>query len=208
MNCEAAHINFSVSDVLSGSGCAARLEQYICLVLAENRKINIVSRETKHADLEKLVAESLIPLEVVKPESINSYLDIGSGAGLPALPILLTCLSREQGPERAVLCERTVKKAAALGRIVHALEVKAEIVAKTLEECSFGIEFDLVTLRYIKLTPRLLKLALSVLGRHGHFIYYSRPDFDARSATYHSETVSFTLDKAAPVKSFTVFRKN
>ena len=207
MSCEVAHINFSVSDILSGSGCADKLEQYIRVVLAENKKINIVSRETNHAGLEKLAVESLIPLEVVKPASIASYLDIGSGAGLPALPILLARSSRERGPLRAVLCERTAKKAAALHRIVHALEVKVEIVAKTLEECSFDTEFDLVTLRYVKLTPRLLKLALSVLGRQGHFIYYSRPDFDTRGATYHAETVFFTLDKAVPVKSFTVFRR-
>jgi 16S rRNA (guanine527-N7)-methyltransferase len=208
MNCEAAPIDFSVSDILRRSGCAAKFERYFRLVLAENTKINLVSRETNHADLERLTAESLIPFEAGGLESVKSYLDIGSGAGFPAVPILLARSSREQGPLRAVLCERTVKKAAALHRIVQALGVKAEIIGKTLEECSFDAEFDLVTLRYVKLTPVLLKYALSALRQQGHFVYYSRPDFDARGATFHAETFGFTLDKAPPVKSFTVFRKN
>lgn len=208
MNCEAAPIDFSVSDILRRSGCAAEFELYFRLILAENTKINLVSRETNHADLERLTAESLIPLEVGGFVSVTSYLDIGSGAGFPAVPILLARSSREQGPVRAVLVERTAKKVAALRRIVHALGVRAEIISKTLEECSFEAEFDLVTLRYVKLTPALLKYALSALGRQGLFVYYSQPDFDPRSATCHAETVRFTLDKAAPVKSFTVFRKN
>jgi len=109
---------------------------------------------------------------------------------------------------RAVLCERTAKKAAALRRIIHALEINAEIIDRTLEECSFDAEFDLVTLRYVKLTPVLLKLALSALGRQRLFVYYSRPDFDVRGTTYSADTVCFTLDKLRSVKSFTVFRKN
>ena len=182
-----------------------KLERYYQVLLQENEKINLVSRETGTASLtglKKLAAQSLLPLEKIGAFEIDNYLDIGSGGGFPAIPILLT-----RKVKRASLVERTGKKAAALRRILLALDIKATIIDRSFEEVSLERAFDLITLRLVKLTPQLFNRIFFLLRLGGHFVYYSAPDFDlagtgADSITYHHSTSS-----GETTGRFTIFRK-
>ncbi|MEA3296984.1 MAG: RsmG family class I SAM-dependent methyltransferase, partial [candidate division Zixibacteria bacterium] len=174
---EPAPIEYDFTEIIRRYDPDERLERYYDALITENRKINIVSRETDRQGLMKLSVESLVPLHSICLARVKTYLDIGSGGGIPAVPILLAKEAGGDLTERTVLVERTGKKAGALRRILGSLGLKAEIVNKTFEDYTPRVKFDLITMRYIKLTRKLLRAALSTLGEDGLFVYYAQPDF-------------------------------
>lgn len=162
--------------------------------MEENSQLNLVSRETSYDDIKRLVAEALHPLGRIQ-NPVTRYLDIGSGGGLPAIPILLSLRLTD-----ATLVERTQKKAAALGRLLKSLGIKAHCICRTFEECEFTGKFDLVTLRYVKLNPKLLLRIRRTLDLSGVMVYYSAPEFtDKRIKTY-----KFKLDNSPIVKHYSL----
>jgi 16S rRNA G527 N7-methylase RsmG len=148
-----------------------------------------------------MVAESLLPL-TLSTDQYNGYLDIGSGGGLPSIPILLSGKVTGKG----TLCERTQKKAVALGEILTGLPLKAEILANQFLDLKLTDRFDLVTLRYVKLEPRLLDRILSVLTPKGVFLYYSEPEFTPAKVSV--ERHKFIDPADSVTKSFTLFRRS
>lgn len=173
---------------------------YVDLLLEENQRINLVSRETTRAGLDRLAAESLLPFVHNRPP-VHNYLDIGSGGGFPAVPIMLAL-----HPRHPVLLERTQKKAHALGRIIAGLGLSADIRPVTLEEYRADRQFDLVTLRYVALTPALYHFIDRLLAPDGLFIHYSRLSSQIAKLSTRSMSVFPYHEKAEAVtKYFTLF---
>ncbi len=176
------------------------LDNYYQVLMEQNQIVNLVSRETGRCDFDRLVAESILPLEFL-PRKVNGYLDIGSGGGFPSVPILLS--GSIDG--RTVLVERTGKKSRALEQIVIRLDLSASHMASNFEEVRDLPKAELVTLRYVKLAKSLLARIMSCLAPGGRFVYYSKPDFDI------GETVGTVYEFESPqdsvVKSFTIFSR-
>lgn len=106
-----------------------RLEQYEELVLKWNRIVPLVSRRTEAASLRRLMEHSLAA-ERLLPEGTRTLIDVGSGAGLPGLPIALL---REGLQVR--LFERGRRKAIFLKEAVRTLEVRnVEVLMGTFAE--------------------------------------------------------------------------
>lgn len=80
------------------------LEEYRGLVLRWNRRVPLVSRRTPEESITRLIEHSLAG-ECKLPERIRLLMDIGSGAGLPGIPLAL----RRPGLE-VRLFERSEKK--------------------------------------------------------------------------------------------------
>jgi hypothetical protein len=96
-------VSFDITELLAKYDPKGKLESYHDLLMAENQRVNLVSRETTREDFERLIAESLLPLEILT-SGFGSYLDIGSGGGFPAVPILMT----ERVVGESILLERGV----------------------------------------------------------------------------------------------------
>ena len=193
-------ITFSVPELLDKYRLRTSLSNYFDRLMALNQQINLVSRETSRADLDRLAAESLLPLEILGTE-FRTYLDIGSGGGFPAVPLMLA-LSRL---ESAVLFERTRKKARALQRLLEDLGLAAQVLDRNFEDHGPVAPAELVTLRLVKLTPRLLDAALQACCPGGKFVCWSAPEFDCTD--YSFDTVQYALTEDQAVKSLTVFSK-
>jgi 16S rRNA (guanine527-N7)-methyltransferase len=177
------------------------LDSYLDALVAENAKINLVSRETSAEDLRRLAAESLLPLEYLRG-AVDSYLDIGSGGGFPAIPILLAL----HPSSRACLVERTLKKAASLKGILRSLELHALVFETTYEETEFEGRFDLITLRLVSLSRPLLRQIYRDLKPGGYFVYYNTTD--VRIDSFEGQSYSYSSPQSSVVKGFTIFRKS
>jgi 16S rRNA G527 N7-methylase RsmG len=193
-------VSFDVESILQLIEPADALVRYLDCLMEENRKVNLVSRETSREDLRRLAAESLLPLSVLGP-SFTTYLDIGSGGGFPSVPILLT--GRVAG--EACLVERTKKKAAALRRILGRLGLRAAVFAATAENMEPAFECSLATLRYVKLTRPLLAKVMAWLEPGGQLVRYSVPDFD--TIPFPAVSYMFAAQSVEVSKHFTVFEK-
>ncbi len=175
-----------------------RLGSYYDALMNENERVNLVSRETDRESFDRMVAECLLPLDQLCEKSsserseFKNYLDIGSGGGLPLIPLLLSKRVR-----KGTAVERTIKKAAALGNVLDSIPLKARIVARTFEETRLEVSYDLITMRYIKLTPSLLSLIMISLTEDGKFVYYSKPDFTPPDAVVVTHRFSHLPDCTA-----------
>ena len=177
---------------------SGKLEQYLTLLEDENQRVNLVSRETSRVHLLSLAVESLVPLALLEETSFARYLDIGSGGGFPAIPLILS--GRLTMARRPVLVERIGKKAAALGRITRGLGLKIDVVTADLPQARLSEKFDLITLRYVKLTTSLLKDAVKLLNPSGLLIYYSQPEFEPDRSLVHMKVIPYLLDNQEPVR--------
>lgn len=192
-----------------------RADQYYELLMAENRSVNLVSRETSRADFDRMVAESLLPLDKL-PETIGNYIDIGSGGGFPAIPLLLS--GRLSG--KSVLIERTGKKAHALETIARKLQLTTTVLPGNFEErarppraCPSQArppqadlpQADLISLRWVKLNQRLLARIMAKLSPGGSLVYYSTPDCNTKGLSFI--TRSFKCPQSTVIKSFTIITK-
>ena len=63
------------------------INHYRELVLDANKKMNLVSRRSVDVVLDKLIEDSLIPLRWKICNLKSPVIDIGSGAGIPGLPL-------------------------------------------------------------------------------------------------------------------------
>jgi len=206
MNISIISILFDIVTILEKYDPKNQLNLYFDNLKNENLKINLVSRETIETSLPLLAAESLLPFDKISRSEFGAYLDIGSGGGFPSIPVIIT-----QNISRGFLVERTGKKASALKRISDQLPLgskRVQILTVNFEEHKFSGQFDLITLRLVKLTKSLFKKIYSLLTKNGIFIYYSIPEIDL--AEYDCSVVSYCY-KASPSsvnKHFSIIQKN
>lgn len=104
-----------------------RLEHYAAMVVKWNTRMNLISRR----DIERLQERHILDsLAVVPWLSGQTVLDVGSGAGLPGIPVAIAC------PERALtLCERMTRRARFLTQAVQSLGLgNVEIVGRDMAD--------------------------------------------------------------------------
>ena len=179
---------------------SGRLDEYFRFLMEHNRQVNLVSRETNRASFDRMVGESLLPLEHFATP-VQSYLDIGAGGGIPAIPVLLAGVVSGE----ATLAERTVKKARALTMIIQQLGLSAVVNPRNFEELDDLSAIDLITLRYVKLNPILLQSIFHVLRPGGCLVYYGpAPE---NSGDFKAVAYSFRSAQDSAVKSITIFQK-
>lgn len=197
-------LNFDINSLLSRCGQPDKLSDYYNLLKSENHKVNLVSRETIDSGLDKLTAESLLPLELIEGREYENHLDIGSGGGFPALPLYLCGQIKS-----STLVERINKKASALTRIVEGLALGSHIavIPKNFEEIGFEKSFDLISVRQVKLTESFFVKIFRKLQKNGHLFYYSTPDFSLNKYNAHSVTGSYSISPNSFNKTVTVITK-
>ena len=130
----------------------AKLVDYLALIAKWNRVHNLTAvRET-----DKMVSMHLLDsLAVVPHLHANSVLDVGSGAGLPGIPLAL------MWPQAGVtLLDSNHKKAAFLRQAVIELGLKnAAVVCERAESWRPQQDFDLVISRAFSDLPEFVRLA-------------------------------------------------
>ena len=205
MTAQPETVPFDSEYVLEKHAPQGIVETYIRFLSEENKRLNLVSRETSPAELRLLVAESLLPLEHLDRSRFARYLDIGSGGGLPGLPLVLT-----DQIERAVLLERTDKKCFALERMIKALQLESariQAVQANFDQWETLEKFDLITLRLVRLTRKLAGKIAGLLGPDGLFVYYSSPPDDITEYFSSFTTCQYLRQTGQAPKTFTILRK-
>jgi len=196
-------ITLDSNAILEKYGIIAKCDNWFDALLIENKKLNLVSRETTRDDLRRLSAESILPLEFIERGSFALHLDIGSGGGFPAFPLMFSGRIK-----RTTMVERTQKKALALRRILGSLHMEAGIIAQTFEEANLETAYDLITLRLVTLTPKLLVPIISHLAIGGVFIYYAPPPPIPPAMGLKVKSVRYSSGPSSPAKELAIITKN
>jgi 16S rRNA (guanine527-N7)-methyltransferase len=154
----------SLEDRLAAAGVraplAAPLARYGALVLEANRRFNLTGATTP----DELLAHLLDSLTVV-PYVAAPYIDVGSGAGFPAIPVAIA---------RAIpvtLVEATRKKARFLESALAELGLRGEVIAERAETAAHRGDlrerFASGTARAVATAPTVAELLLPFITIDG-----------------------------------------
>lgn len=137
-----------------------RLGRYGALVLEANRSLNLTGAKSADEFADHLV-DSLTLLPYIR----SPYVDVGSGAGLPAVPIAIAT------EIRVTMIEATAKKARFLTSLLDSLAVRGEVIAERAEIAGHrhGVreQFSSGTARALGSAPTVAELLLPLLAVGG-----------------------------------------
>ncbi|RMF74031.1 MAG: 16S rRNA (guanine(527)-N(7))-methyltransferase RsmG [Planctomycetota bacterium] len=149
-----------------------RLERFVDLLLAENRKTNLTAiRERADAWLVH-VCESLAVLPLLDDSSASSLIDIGCGGGVPGIP--LACARPRID---VALLDATRKKIEACERIANGLRLSnvATIwsrAERAAHDPRYREQFEVVTARAVAALPLLAEYAAGFVQPGGRCIFF------------------------------------
>lgn len=146
-----------------------KAESYHDLILSWSQRMNLVSKKDLETLLERHILDSIVPALAI-PES-GYLVDIGSGAGFPAIPLAMI------RPRLSItMIEARHKKSLFLKEACSRLKMKnLMIVEARLEDFAPDHMFDIATIRALPLWKQLLPQIRRLLKQSGKLIYYERP---------------------------------
>jgi 16S rRNA (guanine527-N7)-methyltransferase len=159
------------------------LNKYISLVYKYNEKYSLTGVD--EGEFPRLVAESLIPIEEIQGETL---LDVGSGGGLPAIPLKLF----REGMN-FTLIEPSDKKWFSLREIIHQLNLSGiEVLKEQLEtHIKRNLNYDNITIRGIAPDFDFFNKIKLMTANNSKIIYY-RENIDI-NIIKHLENSSFNI---------------
>jgi len=181
---EAAEARHALEELLAGlpviagtlpGGFLDATERFVGLLLAANREVNL-TRVTSPRDVARLhLLDSLAALPEIDEMAPSEAIDLGSGGGLPALPL---AIARPQ--IRWTMVDSAGKKATILAGFVRELNLSNVLViadrAETLGRSAAHRErYGLVTARACAALPVLAELALPLLAIGGSLVAWKGP---------------------------------
>lgn len=153
---------------------------YLDEMLRWNRSINLTAIEDREEALEKHLLDSLTVVPLLKGD--ERLLDMGSGAGLPSIPIKIA------QPHVNVLSVDSVNKKIVFQQHVarylklQGFEAKACRIQSLANQKDFEFFFDVVTARALTHLSDLLSMAQPLLNDNGRLIAMKGPDGEAELA--------------------------
>jgi len=184
------------TDLAISPGQWAQMRTYLDTLLAWNRKLALVSQRDLTQIINKHVADSLFAAAYcVDGEAV---VDLGSGAGFPALPIAIC-----RPASRVCLIESRGKKASFLEEARRSASIRNAVIChRRIEAASAGVEhrsqYVVATARALTSTEEFLSLARPFLVPGGRALAM-RSISEARvedAATL--EAVSYELPDGTP----------
>lgn len=129
-----------------------RLQRFVDLLLEENERQNLISRSTVDEVWERHIVDSA-QLVGFAPTSQSSWLDIGSGAGLPGLVIAILT----HGP--VTLVEPRKLRADFLHQVVAALGLERRVTVHGSKVERISGAFDVITARAVASLDNMLRIS-------------------------------------------------
>ena len=168
----------TLEELRSVAGPVSR-ETFLTLVafqsalLRWNKRINLISGSTEADSWGRHILDSA-QLFALAPAA-KSWLDLGSGGGLPGL--VLAILLKERPGASIVLVESNRKKAGFLQAMTGEFNLPAKIQAVRIEDVSFA-PVDVVTARALAPLPSLLGLTERWLSTGSRGFFHKGRDYE------------------------------
>ena len=133
-----------------------KLERYVDLLREENQRQNLISATTLDRAWERHILDSA-QLVRYEPLPSASWIDVGSGAGLPG--IVIACMVK--GP--VTLVEPRRLRADFLHRVSESLDLRVNVLCVKAERAEG--KFDVITARAVAPLTQLLKISAHLSTR-------------------------------------------
>jgi len=148
------------------------IQKYIDLLISWNRKVNLISRKDMDFLWEHHIFPSVVLLNLIEIKKGAMLLDIGSGGGMPAIPI------KSLRPDlEFILVESIRKKSLFLKQVFGELSMIGISVANTRIEQLISIsgyqkKYDFITTRAVASVQQLYRWGAPFLKSNGKHILW------------------------------------
>jgi 16S rRNA (guanine527-N7)-methyltransferase len=162
-----------------------KFRHYLDELLSWNKRINLISRKKDKSEyVYRHFLDSLLIYKAVRIPESAKVLDLGSGAGFPAIPVKII---RED--LNITMVESIRKKVLFLKKVIELLELKdTTVLQKRTEEIQDQLEFkesfDFVTAKAFGKLKQTIYSAYPFLKQNGILVAY-------KGSSYRSEIIDF-----------------
>lgn len=158
-----------------------KLVQYILLLHKWNQTYNLTSIRNPEAMIQRHLVESLLLIPYLEGERI---LDIGSGGGLPGIPLALALATK-----KFVLLDSNGKKTRFLSHVIHTLQMRnVEVVQQRVENYHPVKCFNSIVTRAFASLSEFITVAKNLCCSKGCFLamkgVYPTKELDAISGEF------------------------
>jgi 16S rRNA (guanine527-N7)-methyltransferase len=167
------------------------ISDYITLLMRWNQIHKLTNYRTDRAVKENIL-DSIYPIKFLD-SNIKTALDIGSGAGFPAIFLAMSMPDVE-----FTLLEPLIKKFSFLSFIVSELELKNIKVLKNRVEELEDMKFDLITSRAVSDTQKMIELSKPLIDKSSTILLYkgsSEESLDITHRRYKNQNRTYLLIK-------------
>ena len=150
--------------------CIEQARKYFLLyeyMVEYNKNINLTSITEFDDVVMKHFIDSVLPFARLNITNGASFIDVGTGAGYPALPLLI------YRPDlRGTLCDSLGKRCVYLEKVCEKIEVSAEVIHARGEELGRKRRecFDIATARAVSAMPVLSEYCIPFVKIGGMFV--------------------------------------
>lgn len=169
-----------LAGVAVSDGEAAKLAEYLALLLRWNKVYNLTGISDEDELIQRYLVESLAFRPYLKGSRV---VDVGSGAGLPGVPLAITTPAVEM-----TLVESRGKRARFLRHVQGSLRLanvrveQARVEDLTVDQC-----FDTVLARAVAPPPELLELTRHLLVDDGVVLVLTSASFESEVESLGTE---------------------
>ncbi len=153
------------------------LSEYVRLLAAKNEEVNLTAIRDEREAWIKHILDSIAPAKIVEFKSKSKWIDIGTGGGLPGIPLAILYPHAD-----FVLLDSVQKKVEAIKGFVDSLHLmnvqaiweRAEVLG---QDSGHREQYDGVLTRAVAPLRILLELGIPLIHPYGHVVIYKGPDY-------------------------------
>lgn len=170
---------FAESGITITAEMAEKLVRLCDFMVEYNKNVNLTSITEFEEVVVKHFVDSVLPFFMVDIPQGSSFIDVGTGAGFPALPLLVV-----RPDLKGTLCDSLNKRCVYLKLACREIGVKAEIIHARSEELGRKKRecFDFATARAVAAMPVLSEYCVPFVRVGGSFIALKSVNEDIESA--------------------------
>lgn len=170
---------FSDAEITINEHQAEQFQTLFEFMVEYNKNVNLTSITGYEDVVVKHFIDSVLPFYILGITGNETFIDVGTGAGYPALPLLI-CFPGLRG----TLCDSLKKRCVYLEQACAKIGVSAEIIHARGEE--LGRErrerYDIATARAVAAMPVLTELCLPFVKIGGRFVALKSVNEDMNDA--------------------------
>lgn len=171
---------FAAAGIQITDDMADKLVRLCDFMVEYNENVNLTSITEFHEVVDKHFVDSVLPFFMVEIPQGSSFIDVGTGAGFPSLPLLIV-----RPDLRGTLCDSLNKRCVYLEKACELLGIMAEIIHARSEELGRKRRecFDFSTARAVAAMPVLAEYCVPFVKKGGRFIALKSVNENVNSAS-------------------------